>query len=68
MKLKRKREIQMTNEKIPRNPKEVLDSLMEDQRAGAKDQNHPIHDRLKATLKAQTERLKALKDAKKDTL
>jgi len=47
---------------------DVLKSLIEDQRAGAKDPNHPIHDRLKASLKAKAERLKALKDAKKDTL
>ena len=43
---------------------DVLKSLMSDQRAGAKDQNHPIHER----LKAEAERLKALKEAKKDTL
>jgi hypothetical protein len=47
---------------------DVLKSLMSDQRAGAKDQNHPIHERLKASLKAEAERLKALKEAKKDTL
>ena len=47
---------------------QILQELFEDQRAGAKDPNHPIHDRLKASLKAKAERLKALKDAKKDTL
>ncbi|AMX20881.1 hypothetical protein IEC338SC_p3821 (plasmid) [Acinetobacter pittii] len=47
---------------------DVLKSLIEDQRAGAKDPNHPIHDGIKLELKAQAERLKALKDAKKDTL
>ena len=47
---------------------DVLKSLMSDQRAGAKDPNHPIHDRLKASLKAEAERLKALKEAKEDTL
>lgn len=36
---------------------DVLKSLIEDQRAGAKDPNHPIHDRLKASLKAQQGRL-----------
>ena len=57
MKLKRKREIQMTIEKIPRNAKEVLDSLMEDQRAAARNPQHPINDRLRNSLKAQQERL-----------
>ena len=47
---------------------DALKSLMSDQRAGAKDPNHPIHDRLKASLKAEAERLNALKEAKKDTL
>ena len=47
---------------------DVLKSLIEDQRAGAKDPNHPIHNHLKASLKAKDARLKALKDAKKDTL
>ena len=47
---------------------DALKSLMSDQRAGAKDPNHPIHDRLKASLKAEAERLKALKEAKEDTL
>ena len=36
---------------------QILQELFEDQRAGARDQNHPIHDRLKASLKAQQERL-----------
>lgn len=40
---------------------DVLKSLIEDQRAGAKDPNHLIHDRLKASLKAEAEQLKALK-------
>jgi len=47
---------------------EILQQLIDEQRAGAKDSNHPIHDRLKESLKAKEERLKALKDAKKDTL
>ena len=36
---------------------QILQELFEDQRAGARDQNHPIHDRLKASLKAQQARL-----------
>jgi DNA-binding Lrp family transcriptional regulator len=36
---------------------QILQELFEDQRAGARDPNHPIHDRLKASLKAQQERL-----------
>lgn len=47
----------MTNEKIPKNEREVLDSLMEDQKAAARNPQHPINDRLRNSLKAQQERL-----------
>jgi len=47
----------MTNEKIPKNEREVLDYLMEDQRAAARNPQHPINDRLRNSLKAQQERL-----------
>ena len=47
---------------------DVLKSLIADQRAGAKDPNHPIHDRLKASLKAEAERLNALKEQKRHAL
>ena len=36
---------------------QILQELFEDQRAGARDQNHPIHDLIKASLTAQQERL-----------
>lgn len=47
---------------------ETLKKLIEDQKAGAKDPNHPVHNRLKASLTAEVEQLKALKEVKKDTL
>ena len=58
----------MKDQKPTKDLAEVHADFIKREKEAAKDPNHPIHDRLKASLKAKAERLKALKDAKKDTL
>lgn len=45
--------------------KEILEGLFDDQRAAARNPQHPVNDQLRAALKAKAEKLQKLKNQEK---
>lgn len=45
--------------------REILEGLFEDQRAAARNPQHPVNDQLRAYLKAQADRLQKIKNQEK---